>query len=160
MKSLVEKKGKNSIDNVKVLKEFGSVCNNILDANARNTKDYFNLLEEVLKSNNSISSEYKKFVEKEMDSYKMSLEKSTSEEERKSIFEEIKKLHEDVNRIFYKQIVENSNIKEKATKNMENNKELTRNVLKIIGVGLLFTIGITVGVKNRTNVINKLIDKK
>ena len=90
----------------------------------------------------------------------MGLEKSTSEEERKSIFEEIKKLHEDVNRIVDKQIEENSNIKEKATKNMENNKELIWNVLKIIGVGLLFTIGITVGVKNRTKVINKLIDKK
>lgn len=50
--------------------------------------------------------------------------------------------------------------KRKSNKNTENNKELTWNELKIIGVGLLITIGITVGVKNRTNVINKLIDKK
>ncbi len=160
MKSMIEKKDPNLAEKVKVVKESSTVSKSALETNAKNTKEYYDTLQEIIKSNNETSKEYIEFAKAEMEAYNIALSKSTSEEEKKKIYEEMKSLHEDVNERAEKELKENSDIKEKATREAQDNKAFNWNTLKAFGAGALIALGFAIGIKEAPNVINKLIDKK
>lgn len=58
------------------------------------------------------------------------------------------------------EIQENKDIKERATKDAKENKELVWNILKVFGIGTLAILGAVVSIKETPDIINKVIDKK
>ena len=160
MKSLVDKKDPNLGEKVKAIKEFGTVSKSSLETNAKNTKEYYDTLQEIVKSNKDTSKEFMEFAKIEMEAYNTALKNPISEEERKKIYEDMKSLNEQVYARAEEELRENSDVKEKATSEAKANKEFNWNVLKAFGTGVLLTLGVVVGVKEAPNIINKLIDKK
>ncbi len=160
MKSMIEKKDPNLAEKVKAIKEAGAVSKSALETNAKNTKEYYDTLQEIIKSNKDTSKEYIEFAKDEMEAYNTGLSKSSTEEERKKIYEKIESLNEDVKERAEKELKENTDLKEKATTETKDNKAFNWNTLKAFGAGALLALGVIIGVKEAPNVINKMIDKK
>lgn len=160
MKSLAEKKDPNLVEKAKVIAEAGNVCKSAMNAEAKNTEEYLETLREILKSNSNITKEYRQFAEKEIDYYMKALDTATSEEERKKLYNRMETLNESVTKMAETEIQENKDIKERATKDAKENKELVWNILKVFGIGTLAILGAVVSIKETPDIINKVIDKK
>ena len=89
MKSMIEKKDPNLAEKVKAVKEGSIVSKSALETNAKNTKEYYDTLQEIVKANENTSKEYIQLAKAEMEIYKTAMEKSATEEERKQIYEKI-----------------------------------------------------------------------
>lgn len=159
MKSIAEKKDSNLAEKVKAIKEGSVVSKSALETNAKNTKEYFDTLQEIVKANNNTSKEFIELAKAEMDVYKTGIEKSTTYEERKQIYEKMEALNEKVDERAEKELNENSDMKEKATMETQDNKAFNWSVLKGFGIGALSVLGVFV-VKEAPNILKKLIDKK
>lgn len=160
MKASIEKKDINLTEKVKVVKETSEVSKSAMETNSKNTKEYFETLKEILKTNLNIDENYRKYAEKEIEFYIKALDKSTSDEERKDIYSKMEKMQEDVKNMAEKVLKENVDIKEKATKEAEDNKKFNWSTLIGFGMGALSTIGAVVLFKENSDIFKKLIDKK
>ena len=159
MKSMIEKKDPNLAEKVKAVKEGSIVSKSALETNAKNTKEYYDTLQEIVKANENTSKEYIQLAKAEMEIYKTAMEKSATEEERKQIYEKIESLNEKINERAEKELNENSDIKEKATMETQDNKEFNWSVLKGFGLCALSALG-AIALKEAPNIIKKMIDKK
>ena len=159
MKSMIEKKDPNLAEKVKAVKEGSIVSKSALETNAKNTKEYYDTLQEIVKANENTSKEYIQLAKAEMEIYKTAMEKSATEEERKQIYEKIESLNEKIKERAEKELNENSDIKEKATMETQDNKEFNWSVLKGFGLCALSALG-AIALKEAPNIIKKMIDKK
>lgn len=159
MKSMVEKKDPNLTEKGKAIEEGSTVSKSALETNAKNTKEFYDTLQEIVKANNNTSKEFIELAKAQMDAYKIGLEKSTTEEERNQIYEKMELLNEKINERAEKELNENSDMKEKATMETQDNKAFNWSVLKGFGIGALSVLGV-VAVKEAPNILKKLIDKK
>lgn len=160
MKASIEKKDINLTEKIKVVKETSEVSKSAIETNAKNTKEYFETLKEILKKNLNIDENYRKYAEKEREFYIKALDKSISDEERKDIYSKMEKLQEDVKNMAEKVLKQNEDIKEKATKEAEDNKKFNWSTLIAFGMGALSTIGAVAIFKENPDILKKLIDKK
>ena len=159
MKEIMEWKDPDLVERVKVVKEAGTVSGSAMATNAKNTKEYFDTLKQILSSNNNISSDFRQYAEKEMEFYLKAIDKTTTEEQVKVLYEKIKKLHEDVIKIEEKCFEEAKSIKNDAKVEAEENKKFNWKTLTNFGIGTLATIGVLYLGKDSANIVKKIIDK-
>ena len=162
MKEVLVKKDekKNNIDKLKAIKEVGHTYENAMDNNAKNTKELYEVLKKELETNEHLGEDYRKIVEKEIEAYEKGIDKSTSEEERKIIYEKLEKTVEEAKRKYDDSMIHNKDLRESAIKVDEDNKKFNWGVVVNFGVGVLATIGvITVGTKG-IDIARKYIEKK
>ena len=76
MKEIMERKDPDLVERVKVVKEAGTVSGSAMATNAKNTKEYFDTLKQILSSNNNISSDFRQYAEKEMEFYLKAIDKT------------------------------------------------------------------------------------
>lgn len=158
---LAKKEAKqNLIEKVRAIKEVGHTYENAMDNNAKNTKELYDVLKKELETNEHLSDDFRKIVEKEIEAYEKALDKTTSEEERRIIYDKLERVVEDAKKNYDASIANNKELRESAIKVDEDNKKFNWGTVVNFGVGVLATIGVvTIGAKG-FDVAKKYISKK
>lgn len=164
MKDIIPKKEPNLSEKVKAVKEAGTVSKSAIESNSKEAKEFYETLKMILETKSNISSDFRQYAIAEMEGYKKALDSATSNEERKEIYENMKRLHEDVMKITEECLSNIDNIEKDAKEEAEENRSLIWKTL--VGFGVFALVGIGALVLNKgnendiTEVTKKLIDKK
>lgn len=160
-KDLTKKELKqNLVENVKAIKEVGHIFEKSIDDNTKNTKELYLLLKKELEINKNISADLRKVIEKEIEAYEKAIDKSTSEEERKIIYDKLEKLVDISKRNCDDSIANNKELREGAIKIQEENRKFNWELAIAFGIGTLAIIGAFSDGAKGLEKIQKLIAKK
>ena len=163
MKDIIERKEPNLPEKVKTVKEVGKVSKTIIESNCKEAKEFYETLKKILDTKSNISSDFRQYAISEMEGYKKALDTATSNEERKEIYENMKRLHEDVMKITEECLSNIDNIEKDAKEEREENKAFDWKIL--VGFGTMALVGIGAILKKGkgndiAEVTKKLIGKK
>lgn len=158
---LIKKDAKQNItEKVKAIKEVGHTYENAMDNNAKNTKELYEVFKKEMETNEHLSDDFRKVVEKEIEAYEKALDKSTSEEERKIIYDKLEKVVEDAKKKYDDSMANNKELRESAIKVDEDNKKFNWGTIVKFGVGVLATFGVVAMGTKESDVAKKYIAKK
>lgn len=130
------------------IKEVWHTFENVMDNNAKNTKELYSVLKKELDTNEHLSNDFREIIQKEIEAYEKALDKSTSEEERKLIYNKLEKLVEEAKKKYDDNMINNKELRENAIKIDEDNRKFNWGIAVNFGVGVLATIGVlSIGAK-------------
>lgn len=139
---------KEELIKIEAIKEIRHTLENVVDNNNKNTKELYSVLKKELDTNEHLSNDFREIVQKEIEAYEKALDKSTSEEERKIIYNKLEKLVDEAKKKYDDNMINNKELRENAIRINEDNRKLNwENAVKF-GIGVLATIGVfSIGVK-------------
>lgn len=130
------------------IKEIRHTLENVVDNNNKNTKELYSVLKKELDTNEHLSNDFREIVQKEIEAYEKALDKSTSEEERKIIYNKLEKLVDEAKKKYDDNMINNKELRENAIRIDEDNRKFNWGIAVNFGIGVLATIGVlSIGVK-------------
>lgn len=155
----MEDKNRSLVEKVKAIQEVGNTYKNAMDNNAKNTKELYDVLKKELETNENLSKDFRIIVEKEIEAYEKGLDNSTSEEERKIIYDKLDKLVEEEIKKYNEIMANNKELRESAMKIDEENRRINRETILYFGISVLATIGVVAFGKKGLEISKKYFKK-